>query len=48
MLIAQQFEWGQAFGGNQNDNAQRISTGSAGSVFVVWNCCVFVAGNAAS
>ena len=37
MLIAQQFEWGQAFGGNQNDNAQRISPGSAGSVFVVGN-----------
>ncbi len=37
MLFAQQFEWGQAFGGNQNDNAQRISPGPAGSIFVVGN-----------
>jgi hypothetical protein len=37
MLFAQQFEWGQAFGGNQNDNAQRISSGPAGSIFVVGN-----------
>jgi hypothetical protein len=37
MLFAQQFEWGQAFGGNQNDNAQRISPGPSGSIFVVGN-----------
>lgn len=37
MLFSQQFEWGQAFGGNQNDNAQRISPGPAGSIFVVGN-----------
>lgn len=37
MLSAQQFEWGQAFGGIQNDNAQRISPGPAGSIFVVGN-----------
>jgi len=37
MLFAQQFEWGQAFGGNQNDNAQRISPGPGGSIFVVGN-----------
>jgi hypothetical protein len=37
MLFAQQYEWGQAFGGNQNDNAQTISPGPAGSIFVVGN-----------
>lgn len=37
LLPAQQFEWGQAFGGIQNDNAQRISQGPAGSIFVVGN-----------
>ncbi len=37
VLFAQQFEWGQAFGGNQNDNAQRISPGPSGSIFVVGN-----------
>jgi hypothetical protein len=36
-LIAQPFEWGSAFGGQQNDIAQRIAVGQNGLVYTAGN-----------